>query len=181
MAILKIARMGHPALRRRADEVKDPSAPEIRDLVADMIETMEDALGLGLAAPQVHVSLRVVIFHVPPERAAPGEAATGRTVLINPMVEPLGSERVSGWEGCLSVPELRGVVPRYERIRYSGVDTEGQHIVREVSGMHARVVQHECDHLDGILYPQRMTDLRLLIFTSEMRFFPAAASAEEVA
>jgi peptide deformylase len=181
MAILKIARMGHPVLRRRADEVEDPAAPEIRDLVADMIETMEDAPGLGLAAPQVHAPLRVVIFRVPPERAAPGEAATGLTVLINPLVEPLGPEQVPGWEGCLSVPELRGVVPRYGRIRYSGFDAEGRHIAREASGMHARVVQHECDHLDGILYPQRMTDLRLLIFASEMRYFPAAASAEEVA
>lgn len=180
MAILKIARMGHPVLRRRADAVADPSAPAIRQLVADMIETMEDAPGLGLAAPQVHASLRIVIFHVPATRAAPGEPPAGLTVLINPEIEPLGPAQTLGWEGCLSVPELRGVVPRYDRIRYRGLDLNGTAIERDVSGMHARVVQHECDHLDGVLYPQRMSDLRLLIFASEMRYFPAAPDAEEV-
>jgi len=169
MAILKIARMGHPVLRRRAEPVQNPASPEIARLVADMTETMLDAPGIGLAAPQVHVPLRLVIFQVPGERAAPGEAAVPLTVLMNPVIEPLGEETALGWEGCLSVPGLRGVVPRWTRIRYSGVGIDGRPIRREASGMHARVVQHECDHLDGVLYPQRMSDLSQLVFDSEMR------------
>jgi len=173
MAILKIARMGHPVLRRRADNIPDPTAPEIRALAADMIETMEDAPGIGLAAPQVHVPLRLVVFKVPAHRALAGEAPVGLTILCNPLIEPLGDERTLGWEGCLSVPGLRGVVPRHAHIRYTGITPEGETISREVHGMHARVVQHECDHLDGVLYPQRMTDHRYLVFEQEMRHFPA--------
>jgi len=170
MAILKIARMGHPVLRRPADDVADPTAPEIRTLIQDMMETMEDADGAGLAAPQVHVPLRVVIFHVPVERAeAEGEAAAvPLTVLINPVIEPLGPETELGWEACLSVPGLMGAVPRWTRILYTGTTPEGERIERTAAGFHARVVQHECDHLDGILYPQRMRDLSSLTFTSEM-------------
>lgn len=171
MAILKIARMGHPVLRRRADPVPDPTAPEIKKLVADMIETMEDANGAGLAAPQVYVPLRVVIFHVPAGRAS-GEAAdqpSGLTVLVNPVIEPLTEDKEMGWEGCLSVPGLMGAVPRLTRIRYRGTTPEGQAIDREASGFHARVVQHECDHLDGVLYPQRMTDLSMLGFVEDMQ------------
>lgn len=169
MAILKIARMGHPVLRRRADPVPDPAAPEIRSLVADMIETMEDAHGAGLAAPQVHVPLRVVVFHVPGARALrEGEEPVPVTVLINPEIRPLTEETADGWEACLSVPGLAGVVPRFTRIRYAGFTTDGARIEREAEGFHARVVQHECDHLDGILYPQRMTDLSLLVFAEEM-------------
>ena len=173
MAVLKIARMGHPVLRRPADPVPDPQAPEIKDLVADMIDTMEDAPGIGLAAPQVHVPLRVVIFKVPPDRTGAGEDAMPLTVLCNPIIEPLGEEMTLGWEGCLSVPGLRGVVPRHSRIRYTGITPEGVRIEREAQGMHARVVQHECDHLDGVLYPQRMHDMRLLVFDSEMRHIAA--------
>ena len=180
MAILKIARMGHPVLRRRADPIDDPTAPEIARLIADMIETMEDAGGLGLAAPQVHVPLRLVIFHVPGSRAAVGESPLGLTVLINPVIEPVGTEQSAGWEGCLSVPGLRGVVPRYHQIRYRGLDAEGGAIEREASAMHARVVQHECDHLDGILYPSRMADHGLLTFETELKYFmPAPGVAEE--
>jgi len=170
MAILKIARMGHPVLRRPADDVADPTAPEIQALIQDMAETMEDADGAGLAAPQVHVPLRVVMFHVPGERAeAEGEAAeVPLTVLINPVIEPLTEEKEMGWEGCLSVPGLVGAVPRYTRIRYSGLAPDGSPIDRVAEGFHARVVQHECDHLDGILYPQRMTDLSLLVFREEL-------------
>ena len=162
--------MGHPVLRRPADDVADPTAPEIRTLIQDMMETMEDADGAGLAAPQVHVPLRVVIFHVPGERAeAEGEAAAvPLTVLINPVIEPLTEEKALGWEGCLSVPGLVGAVPRYTRIRYSGVAPDGSTIDRVAEGFHARVAQHECDHLDGILYPQRMTDLSLLMFRDEL-------------
>ncbi|HYM31712.1 MAG TPA: peptide deformylase [Candidatus Cybelea sp.] len=169
MAILKIARMGHPVLSRRADPVKDPTTPEIARLVKDMIETMADAPGIGLAAPQVHVPLRVVIFQVPAERTEPGEAAVDLTVLVNPEIESLTEEMALGWEGCLSVPGLRGVVPRFTHIRYSGVGLDGKLVQREARDMHARVVQHECDHLDGVLYPQRMTDLSRLVFESELK------------
>ena len=170
MAILKIARMGHPVLRQRAAEVADPTAPEIKQLVADMEQTMRDAPGTGLAAPQVHVLLRVVIFEI-------GEARAERerteplplTVLINPVVEPLGDEGTLNWEGCLSVPGLMGMVPRYSRVRYRAVGLDGSPIDRAVEGFHARVVQHECDHLDGILYPQRMRDMSLLVFADELR------------
>jgi peptide deformylase len=171
MAILKIAKMGHPVLRQRAAEVPDPTAPEIKRLVADMIETLEDIGGAGLAAPQVHVPLRVVIFAVPAERIAeePGAEPVPLTVLVNPVVTPLTRETELGWEGCLSVPGLRGAVPRFTSARYSGTTLEGAKIEREVSGFHARVVQHECDHLDGVLYPMRMTDLSLLCFVDELR------------
>lgn len=171
MAILKIAKMGHPVLRQRAAEVADPASPQIRRLVADMIETLEDIAGAGLAAPQVHVPLRVVIFSVPLERIAeePGAEEVPLTTLINPEVTPLTDEKALGWEGCLSVPGLRGVVPRFTRVRYAGLDLDGTRVEREVAGFHARVIQHECDHLDGILYPMRMTDLSLLSFTDELR------------
>jgi peptide deformylase len=170
MAILKIARMGHPVLLQRAEPVADPGAPEIRRLVADMMETMEDAPGAGLAAPQVHVPLRLFVFRVMPFRASddPGDLPVGNTVLINPEVELLTDQRVLRWEGCLSIPGLRAAVPRAPRIRYRGVDCDGQIVAREVSGFHAGVVQHEYDHLDGILYPMRMTDFSLFGFTEEM-------------
>jgi len=167
MAILKIARMGHPALRRPAQPVADPTAPGIRQLVADMMETLADVGGRGLAAPQVHVPLRLVIFHVPEREDDLGPLS----VLANPVIEPLSDAMEDGWEGCLSVPGLRGVVPRHTRIRYSGIAPTGERIERVAEGFHARVVQHECDHLDGILYPMRMTDLSRLVFESEMRWF----------
>ncbi len=170
MAILKIARMGHPVLLQKADPVADPGAPDIRRLVADMMDTMEDAPGAGLAAPQVHVPLRLFVFRVQPARAS-GDAddpVVGNTVVINPILEPVGEERVLRWEGCLSIPGLRAAVPRWARIRYSGVDCDGQPVGGEVSGFHAGVVQHEYDHLDGILYPMRMTDFRLFGFNEEL-------------
>lgn len=175
MAILKIARMGHPVLASVAAPVPNPTAPEVRRLVADMLETMVDANGAGLAAPQVHVPWQVVVFQ------APGEADEGLsgaeafahtaplTVLINPEIEILDDSREAGWEGCLSVPGLRGLVERPAHIRYRGVDHEGHPIERIAKGFHARVVQHECDHLKGVLYPQRMSDLTKLIFESEIR------------
>lgn len=181
MSILKIARMGHPVLSRIAESVADPTAPGIRSLVADMIETMIDANGAGLAAPQVHVPKRIVVFQAPPERMPEGlegeeayDHTVALTVLINPEIEILTSEMESGWEGCLSVPGLRGLVPRYTELRYSGFALDGKRIERRARGFHARVVQHECDHLDGILYPQRMTDLRNLIFETEARAWTAA-------
>ena len=170
MAILKIARMGHPVLLRKCDKVADPGAPEIRRLVADMMETMEDAPGVGLAAPQVYQPLRLFVFRVPSGRETqdPDDTPLGNTVLINPEVELIGEERVMGWEGCLSIPDLRAAVPRATRVRYRGVDCDGNLTQREVSGFHARIVQHEYDHLDGILYPMRMTDFRYFGFTGEL-------------
>ncbi len=170
MAILKIARMGHPVLLQRAAAVPDPTAPDIRRLIADMVETMDDAAGAGLAAPQVHVPLRLFIFRVPAERST-GDAddtPTATEVLINPSVELLGTEMRLRWEGCLSIPGLRAAVPRAWRIRYTGVDAEGTPVAREATGFHAGVVQHEYDHLDGILYPMRMQDFSLFGFTEEL-------------
>ncbi len=167
MAILKIARMGHPVLLRQCEPVPDPGAAEIRRLVADMIETMEDAPGVGLAAPQVFRPLRLFVFRVPGDRSA-GDAAVGNSVLINPVVEAIGDERVLGWEGCLSIPGLRAAVPRAQTIRYRGVDCDGNEVVREASGFHARVIQHENDHLDGILYTMRVTDFSLFGFNEEL-------------
>ena len=176
MAILKIARMGHPVLAGRAEPVSDPSAPQIRKLVADMIQTMVDADGAGLAAPQVHVPLRIVVFQAPDGRVNPAllqdehfDDTAPLTVLINPEIEILDAETEADWEGCLSVPGLRGLVGRPRAIQYRGRDLEGCEITRSARGFHARVVQHEVDHLDGILYPQRMKDLRNLIFESEAR------------
>jgi len=167
MAILKIARMGHPVLAGIAKPVADPATPEIRRLVADMLETMIDAGGAGLAAPQVHVPLRVVVFQAPAEGDDSGSDTAPLTVLINPEIAVIGEEREAGWEGCLSVPGLRGLVERPSHIRYRGVDHEGHGIERVAKGFHARVVCHECDHLDGVLYPQRMADLKQLIFETE--------------
>lgn len=185
MAIRKIARMGHPVLSRVAEPVADPTAPEIRALVADMVETMIDANGAGLAAPQVYVPKRIVIFQAPPERAPEGideaeafDHTAPLTVLINPEIEMLTDGMEPGWEGCLSVPGLRGLVPRYRELRYRGLGLDGKLVERHARGFHARVVQHECDHLDGILYPQRMTDLRDLIFETEVRHRIEAEIAE---
>ena len=175
MAILKIARMGHPVLLRRADPVDDPGAAEIRRLVADMIETMQDAGGIGLAAPQVHVPLRLFVFQVPPGRSSgePDDQPTSVRVLINPVVEPMGEDVRLRWEGCLSIPGLRGAVARPWRVRYQGVDCDGVPVAAEAAGLHAGVVQHETDHLDGVLYTMRMPDLSLLGFTEEMARFAA--------
>jgi peptide deformylase len=179
MALLKIARMGNPVLREPAAVVEDPGAPWVRRLVEDMIETMEDAAGTGLAAPQVHQPWRVVVFFVSGERLTglPGDVAPDLTVLVNPVVELLGHDRAFGWEGCLSVPGLRGVVPRHLRVRYRALGLDGETIEREVEGFHARVVQHECDHLDGILYPQRMADPRHMFFLEELQRHPVDLAA----
>lgn len=167
MAILKIARMGHPILAGRAAPVADPGAPEVQRLIDDMVETMRDAGGAGLAAPQVHVPLRVVVFHAPAARTEAEPVPL--TVLINPEIEPLDGETSLGYEGCLSLPGLTGAVPRWRRIRYRGVDRDGAPVERLAEGFHARVVQHECDHLDGVLYPQRMPDLARFGFVEEVR------------
>jgi peptide deformylase len=182
MALLKIARMGHPVLLRRADPVADPTAPDIARLVADMIETMLDAGGVGLAAPQVHVPLRIFVMQLPPERMDEAERTEDEAptpmVVINPTVEPIGDTRVMRLEGCLSIPGLRAAVPRWARIRYAGVDTRGKPVGGEVGGFHANVVQHEYDHLDGILYPMRVTDFASFGFNEELARFPRMLPAE---
>jgi len=176
MAILKIARMGHPLLLRPSESIVDPTAPEIAKLIKDMMDTLDDAHGAGLAAPQVHVPLRLVMFHVPETRALEEDGEEMEscpfTVLINPEVEPVGRETADGLEACLSVPGLAGMVPRFRHIIYRGVDQHGETVERKASGFHARVVQHECDHLDGILYPMRMANLSTLAFTSELSRAP---------
>jgi len=177
MAILKIARMGHPVLLHPAQPIGDPGAEAIQRLIADMVETMVDAEGIGLAAPQVHRPLRLILFLDVDER----EEAPGRrpVALINPEIEPLDQTLEPGWEGCLSIPGLRGLVPRHPRIGYRGVTPEGRTIEREAHGLHARVVQHEVDHLDGVLYPMRMPDLGQLTFESELRHFADRADEGE--
>lgn len=181
MTLLKIARMGHPVLTTRAEEIPDPTTREIRNLVESMVETMVDAQGVGLAAPQVHISKRVMIFNSPKGRGeedAPETDFAPVTALINPQIEILDEEQDLGWEGCLSIPGLTGAVPRYTRIRYKGFTPSGQTIEREATGFHARVVQHEYDHLDGILYTMRMTDLSMLSFTEELQRRAAEEAAD---
>jgi peptide deformylase len=179
MAVLEIARMGHPVLRSVAQPVDDPTAAWVRRLADDMIETMEASRGTGLAAPQVNEPWRIVVFRVDADRLSgmAHDFAIDQTVLVNPVLELVGRERAFGWEGCLSVPGLRGVVPRHLSIRYRGTGLGGETIERAADGFHARVVQHECDHLDGILYPQRMTDHRLLVFLEELQRYPIDLAA----
>lgn len=170
MALLKLARMGHPVLRGQAMEVEDPRDPEVARLAADMAETMLDAAGVGLAAPQVHEPRRLIVFHLPADRLEedqPPEPATP-VVLVNPVLRPVGDDIVQGLEGCLSIPDLRGLVPRYATVDYWGVGLDGVPVSGRAAGFKARVLQHEVDHLDGILFPDRMPDLRSLVFTSEV-------------
>ena len=170
MAILKIARAGHPVLHQAAEPVVDPSALEVRALVRDMAETLEDAGGIGLAAPQVHVPSRVVIFYIPERRTGDDDedSAEELTVMINPVIEPQSDETELDWEACLSLPGMMGAVPRFTQIKYRWTNLNGEPEERTASGFHARAVQHECDHLDGILYPMRMTDMSLYGFTEEV-------------
>ncbi|HEY6134976.1 MAG TPA: peptide deformylase [Rubrivivax sp.] len=166
MTVREILKMGDPRLLRVAPPVQAFDTPELHALIADMFDTVEAANGAGLAAPQIGVDLQLVIFGFTRSERYPDAPPVPRTVLINPVITPLDAEVEEGWEGCLSVPGLRGVVPRHARIRYTGFDPQGRRIEREAEGFHARVVQHECDHLIGRLYPTRMTDLRQLGFTS---------------
>ncbi len=160
-----VLKMGDPRLLETAKPVTAFATPELDDLVDDLMDTMLAEDGAGLAAPQIGIGLRVVVFGFESNARYPDAEPVPQTVLINPVIEPLSDEREAGWEGCLSVPGLRGVVSRHAHIRYRGLDERGRAIDREAHGFHARVVQHECDHLDGILYPQRMTDMRLFGFT----------------
>ena len=159
MAVQPVLKMGHPLLRQVAATVDGFDVTQMNELLIDMEDTMRALHGAGIAAPQIGVSLRVVIFEMLENPRYPQVAPIPFTVLINPVLEPLGSEKEEGWEGCLSVPGLRGVVPRYRRLRYGGLDAQGQFFERTVEGFHARVVQHEVDHLDGVLFPQRVEDM----------------------
>jgi peptide deformylase len=165
MAIREILKMGDPRLLRQAQPVTQFDTPELAQLVDDMFETMRAVNGAGLAAPQIGVDLQLVIFGFGHNQRYPEAPAVPETVLINPVLTPLSDEEEEGWEGCLSVPGMRGVVPRWSRLRYQGLDLHGNEIDRTVDGFHARVVQHECDHLQGILYPMRIRDFRQFGFT----------------
>lgn len=182
MAAKEILKMGHPLLRQVAAEIAPPFGDALHQLVEDMRASLEAVGGVGLAAPQIGVSKSLVIFEVPEDRVRmeEGETATGvpSTVLINPKITPLSEEMELGWEGCLSVPGLRGLVPRHTHIRYEGLGLDGKPVSIEARGFHARVVQHECDHLFGILYPERMTDMRYLMFESEVPRFMADLRAK---
>ena len=171
--IREILKMGDPRLLRVAEPVREFGTPELRSLLADMFDTMHAADGAGLAAPQIGVPLRIVIFGFDRNDRYPDAPPVPRTVLVNPVLTPLSDEIEEGWEGCLSVPGLRGVVPRYAKLRYTGSDENGAPIDRSVEGFHARVVQHECDHLDGILYPMRVRDFSRFGYTEVL--FPELA------
>jgi peptide deformylase len=168
MAVRTILRMGDPRLLQTAAPVIDFSTPELQGLIEDLLETMQAAGGAGLAAPQIGVGLQVVVFGFESSPRYPDAEPVPETILVNPLITPLDEEIEEGWEGCLSVPGMRGVVPRYRHIRYRGFDAHGEAIDRTVSGFHARVVQHECDHLDGVLYPMRMRDFTRFGFTDEL-------------
>ncbi|NDF44177.1 MAG: peptide deformylase [Betaproteobacteria bacterium] len=166
MPIQPILKMGDPRLLRLAQPVKQFNTPELRDLLIDLQDTMQAANGAGLAAPQIGVDLQVVIFGSGEFNPRyPDAPVVPRTVLINPVLTPLSDDEEEGWEGCLSVPGMRGVVPRFKRLRYQGFDEAGQPIDRTVEGFHARVVQHECDHLIGMLYPMRVRNFAQFGFT----------------
>jgi len=165
MAIRAVLRMGDPILLQKAAAVTQFDTPKLHALIQDMQDTMAHMNGAGIAAPQIGVSLRVVIFGVGSNPRYPDAEQVPYTVLINPTLNPVGDAQEDGWEGCLSVPGFRGVVPRFERLHYTGFDQYGNSIDRLVSGFHARVVQHECDHLNGILYPMRIQDLTKFGFT----------------
>jgi len=177
MAVRPVLRMGDPLLLQRAREVQQFGTKALDELIVDMLDTMESLDGAGLAAPQIGESVRVVIFGVKRNPRYPDAEEVPYTVLINPTIRPVGDDKEEGWEGCLSVPGMRGLVPRYRRIRYAGFDQYGAPIEREVGDFHARVVQHECDHLDGVLYPMRIADLRNFGFTEVL--FPGQAPQDE--
>ena len=174
--IRDVLRMGDPRLLQRSREVERFATIELEELLVDMRDTMRAQNGAGLAAPQIGIGLRVVIFGVERNPRYPDAEPVPYTELVNPVLTPLSDEMEDGWEGCLSVPGLRGVVPRYKRLRYEGYDPRGERIVREVEGFHARVVQHETDHLDGVLYPMRVRDWARFGFTEVL--FPDVAAVE---
>jgi len=168
MPIKPLLKLGNKKLSTPSLPVTNFSDGELKELLKDMQDTMKEKGGVGIAAPQIGCNLRVVIFGFEHSTRYPNEKPVPFTVLINPIIEFLSDEMLDGWEGCLSVPGLRGLVPRYKKIRYSGLDVEGKKISRIVEGFHARVVQHECDHIDGILFPQKIQDMRCFGFEDEL-------------
>jgi peptide deformylase len=177
MTVHAILKMGDPRLLRQAEPVTQFDTPELHALIADMMETMHAANGVGLAAPQIGVNLQLVIFGFKKSERYPDAPPVPETILINPVLTPLSDDTEDGWEGCLSVPGLRGMVPRWTKLRYTGFDQFGNKVDRKVDDFHARVVQHECDHLAGILYPMRMTDLSRLGYVEVL--FPDMDPAED--
>jgi peptide deformylase len=177
MTVREILKMGDPRLLQQAEPVTAFDTPELHALIADMFDTMHAANGAGLAAPQIGVNLQLVIYGFDRNERYPDAPAVPKTVLINPVLKPLSDEMEDGWEGCLSVPGLRGVVPRYTKLHYSGVDPYGQPIARDADGFHARVVQHECDHLIGLLYPMRIRDFSRFGYTEIL--FPGMDPASD--
>ncbi len=168
MTSQKILRIGHPLLLQESQPVKAFNTAKLDQLIGDLFDSMAEYEGVGIAAPQIGELLRIVVFDVDNNPRYPDKGPVPRTVLINPTIKPLGHEMNDDWEGCLSVPGMRGTVPRYTRIRYTGYSSQGEFFEREVSGFHARIVQHECDHLDGVLYPQRIKNMRLFGFKDEI-------------
>ena len=177
MTVREILKMGDARLLRQADPVTEFDTPAMRELIADMFDTMHAADGAGLAAPQIGVNLQLVIFGFKQNQRYPDAPPVPETVLINPVLTPLSQETAEDWEGCLSVPGLRGVVPRWTQLRYEGLDEHGAPIRREVDGFHARVVQHECDHLAGILYPMRVRDFTRFGYTDVL--FPGMDEGDD--
>ena len=175
--IREVLRMGDARLLRVSQQVEKLNTLALENLIIDMLDTMRHLEGVGLAAPQIGVDLRVVIFGFESSERYPDASAVPFTVLINPVLQPLSTEEEDGWEGCLSVPGLRGMVPRYKQLRYRGFDEKGQAIDRTVNDFHARVVQHECDHLIGILYPMRIKDFRNFGFVDTL--FPGQDLIDE--
>jgi len=170
MAARKVLRMGYPILQEPSADVTQFNTPEFNNLIQDLFDTMHVEDGAGIAAPQIGVLKRVVIFSVETDNPRyPGRGFVPTTVLINPIITPIGDTMEDGWEGCLSVPGMRGLVPRYSSVHYRGYDAKGKLIERDAQGFHARVVQHECDHLDGILYPYRIKDMTQFGFKDELQ------------
>ena len=165
MSILKIAKMGHPLLLKKSEEIKEFSTIFLKKIIYDMSETMIDYKGIGLAAPQVHISKRIIVFRNPDIEELD---KINITPLINPIFEPLGNEKEDDWEGCLSIPRMQGLVRRFKKIKYHGYDLTGKKIENEAEGLHARVIQHEIDHLDGILYTKRLADQKAFGFENEI-------------
>ena len=168
MAVREILKMGNPILLKEAEQVREFDTPELHELIKDMMDTMIAAEGAGLAALQIGESIQLVIFGIEKNERYPEAEEVPFTVLINPIIKPLTEDKEDDWEGCLSLPGMRGVVPRYKAINYKGFDQYGNKIDRDVEGFHARVVQHECDHLLGILYPMRIENMKLFGFHDEI-------------
>lgn len=177
MAVREVRKMGDPVLLQVAAPVEKMNTPELQELITDMHDTMIAMDGAGIAAPQIGVSLQVVMFGFEHSERYPNAEPVPFTILVNPKLYPIGEDMENGWEGCLSVPGLRGVVPRHKSLRYTGLDEKGNAIDRTVSDFHARVVQHECDHLQGILYPMRIRDMRLFGFVETL--FPGQDLQDE--